>query len=155
MTHRTKEQQAQNFRSLSRKYSDTSILMHEAIAREIGLSGTDHKYLGFIIQNGEMTAGELSRLTGLTTGAVTGLVDRLEKKKLVKRKFDSEDRRKVIIVPNTKNTLKLLNPFFDKLNEKTSKLVNSFSDQEITVLEKYFTSAIDIMNEMIEQLRKQ
>ncbi|WP_437364609.1 MarR family winged helix-turn-helix transcriptional regulator [Olivibacter jilunii] len=129
--------------------------MHEAIAREIGLSGTDHKYLGFIIQNGEMTAGELSRLTGLTTGAVTGLVDRLEKKKLVKRKFDSEDRRKVIIVPNTKNTLKLLNPFFDKLNEKTSKLVNSFSDQEITVLEKYFTSAIDIMNEMIEQLRKQ
>ncbi|MDX3914985.1 MULTISPECIES: MarR family winged helix-turn-helix transcriptional regulator [Olivibacter] len=155
MTDRTKEQQAQNFRSLSRKYSDTSILMHEAIAREIGLSGTDHKYLGFIIQNGEMTAGELSRLTGLTTGAVTGLVDRLEKKKLVKRKFDSEDRRKVIIVPNTKNTLKLLNPFFDKLNEKTSKLVNSFSDQEITVLEKYFTSAIDIMNEMIEQLRKQ
>ncbi|MCL4641134.1 MAG: MarR family transcriptional regulator, partial [Olivibacter sp.] len=106
MTDRTKEQQAQNFRSLSRKYSDTSILMHEAIAREIGLSGTDHKYLGFIIQNGEMTAGELSRLTGLTTGAVTGLVDRLEKKKLVKRKFDSEDRRKVIIVPNTKNTLK-------------------------------------------------
>lgn len=155
MTDRTKEQQAQNFRSLSRKYSDTSILMHEAIAREIGLSGTDHKYLGFIIQNGEMTAGELSRLTGLTTGAVTGLVDRLEKKKLVKRKFDSEDRRKVIIVPNTKNTLKVLNPFFDKLNEKTSKLVNSFSDQEITVLEKYFTSAIDIMNEMIEQLRKQ
>lgn len=153
MIDNSKEQQIQTFRSLSRKYSDTSILMHEAIAREIGLSGTDHKYLGLIMQNGQMTAGELSRLTGLTTGAVTGLVDRLEKKKLIKRQFDKEDRRKVMIVPNTENVFKLLNPIFDKLNEKTMELVNSFSEHEINMLERYFRSAIDIMNEMIEQLR--
>lgn len=153
MIDNSKEQQIQTFRSLSRKYSDTSILMHEAIAREIGLSGTDHKYLGLIMQNGQMTAGELSKLTGLTTGAVTGLVDRLEKKKLIKRQFDKEDRRKVMIVPNTENVFKLLNPIFDKLNEKTKELVNSFSEHEINMLERYFRSAIDIMNEMIEQLR--
>ncbi|MEH6305980.1 MarR family transcriptional regulator [Olivibacter sp. CPCC 100613] len=153
MIDNSKEQQIQTFRSLSRKYSDTSILMHEAIAREIGLSGTDHKYLGLIMQNGQMTAGELSRLTGLTTGAVTGLVDRLERKKLIKRQFDKEDRRKVMIVPNTENVFKLLNPIFDKLNEKTMELVNSFSEHEINMLERYFRSAIDIMNEMIEQLR--
>jgi hypothetical protein len=48
--------------------------LHEAIARKAGRSGTDHKYLGLIIQNGAMTAGELSKLTGLTTGAVTGVI---------------------------------------------------------------------------------
>jgi DNA-binding MarR family transcriptional regulator len=72
-------------RKLSQLYSYTSIQMHEAIARKAGLSGTDHKYLGFLMEKGQMTAGELSNLTGLTTGAVTGLIDRFEKKKLVKR----------------------------------------------------------------------
>src|SRR6187402_1891375 len=95
---------SENFRKISRQYSDSSILMHEAIARKAGLSGTDHKYLGLIIQDGEVTAGELSKMTGLTTGAVTGLIDRLEKKKLVKRQFDQDDRRKVILVPNVQNT---------------------------------------------------
>src|SRR5215207_891724 len=90
-------------RKLSQLYAFTSIQMHEAVARKAGLSGTDHKYLGFLIEKGQMTAGELSTLTGLTTGAVTGLIDRLEKKKLVKRQFAEDDRRKVIIEPNTNN----------------------------------------------------
>lgn len=142
----------QGFRLLSRHYSDTSILMHEAIARKAGLSGTDHKYLGLLIERGAMTAGEFSRLTGLTTGAVTGLVDRLENKNLVKREFDKQDRRKVIIVPRTETTMKLLQPLFSELDKKTTALVMSFSSQELNTLEKYFRSAIQIMEETIEKL---
>ena len=89
-------------RKLSQQYAYTSIQMHEAIGRKAGLSGTDHKYLGFLIQKGQMTAGEFAKLTGLTTGAITGLIDRFEKKKLVKRQFADDDRRKVIIVPDVK-----------------------------------------------------
>jgi DNA-binding MarR family transcriptional regulator len=144
--------QLEAFRAASRKYSDTSILMHEAIARKAGLSGTDHKYLGFLMQNGAMTAGELSRLTGLTTGAVTGVIDRLEKRKLVKREFDRDDRRKVIIVPNTQNALKLLKPLFAELQEKTAKLITSFSEKEIQTIEKYFLSASEVMNEVTDNL---
>src|SRR5215210_5485414 len=83
----------ERIRKLSQLHSYTSIQMHEAIARAAGLSGTDHKYLGFLIERGQMTAGELSNLTRLTTGAVTGLIDRLEKKNLVKRVFAEDDRR--------------------------------------------------------------
>jgi len=139
-------------RALSRRYSDTSILMHEAIARKAGLSGTDHKYLGLLIARGAMTAGEFSKLTALTTGAVTGLVDRLEKKKLVKREFDKHDRRKVIIVPRTENVIKLLQPLFLELDGKTTALVTSFSDRELEVLEKYFRSAVQIMEETLVKL---
>jgi DNA-binding MarR family transcriptional regulator len=142
-----------NFRAISRQYSDTSILMHEAIARKAGLSGTDHKFLGLIIQHGEMTAGELSKITGLTTGAVTGLIDRLENKKLVKRQFDKDDRRKVKIVPNQQNTMKLLEPLFKELQEKTLKLISTLSESEIHTIENYFTSAIKIMNETKETLK--
>ena len=142
----------EHFRMVSRQYSDTSILMHEAIAREAGLTGTDHKFLGFILQKGELTAGELSNLTGLTTGAVTGLIDRLEKKKLVKRHFDKNDRRKVIIVPNQKNTTTLLTPLFKDLQDKTFKLLSSLSENEIETIEKYFIAAINIMKETTESL---
>jgi DNA-binding MarR family transcriptional regulator len=138
----------ENFRAISRKYSDTSLLMHEAIARKAGLSGTDHKYLGLLIEKGQLTAGDLSKLTGLTTGAVTGLIDRLEKKKLAKRQFDKNDRRKVIIVANVGNAMKLLEPIFAELQQKTTALISSFSEKEIAVIESYFLSAIEIMNDV-------
>lgn len=135
------------FRTASRQYSDASIFMHEAIARKAGLTGSDHKYLGLIIQHKELTAGDLSKLTGLTTGAVTGLIDRLEKKKLLKRQFTKDDRRKVIIVPNEENTLKLLQPLFLELQQKTSNLIASFSATEIQAIERYFIEATTIMKD--------
>jgi len=139
-------------RKLSQLYAYTSIQMHEAIGRKAGLSGTDHKYLGFLIQQGQMTAGELSNLTGLTTGAVTGLIDRFEKKKLVKRQFAEGDRRKVIIEPNTKTIMALLVPLYKEFRNKSEKLTASFSNKEIKIIETYFLKAIEIMNETTNKL---
>jgi DNA-binding MarR family transcriptional regulator len=121
--------------------------MHEAVAGKAGLSGTDHKYPGFLMQKGQMTAGELSNLTGLTTGAVTGLIDRFEKKKLVKRQFAKNDRRKVIIEPITENIMALLVPLYKEFRSKSEKLTASFSNKEIKIIETYFFKAIEIMNE--------
>lgn len=139
-------------RKLSQQYAYTSIQMHEAIAREAGLSGTDHKYLGFLMEKGQMTAGELSNLTGLTTGAVTGLIDRFEKKKLVKRQFAKDDRRKVFIEPNTENIMALFVPLYKEFRNKSEKLFASFSNKEIKILETYFSRAIEIMNETTNKL---
>lgn len=142
----------QQIRRLSQQYAYTSIQMHEAVARKAGFSETDHKYLGFFLKEGSMTAGELSHLTGLTTGAVTGLIDRFEKKNLVKRKFSKDDRRKVIIEPNTKNIMDLLAPLYKEFRSKSEKLLASFSDKEVEILETYFLKAIDIMNETTTDL---
>lgn len=142
------------FRTASRQYSDASILMHEAIARKAGLSGTDHKYLGLILQHKSITAGEISKLTGLTTGAVTGLIDRLEKKELLERQFTKDDRRKVIIVPNIENSMSLLAPLFDELQQQTIKLISTFSPDEIQVIERYFVEATAIMKATAEKLNK-
>jgi DNA-binding MarR family transcriptional regulator len=140
-------------RQLSQLYAYTSIQMHEAIAQKAGLSGTDHKYLGFLIEKGQMTAGELSNLTGLTTGAVTGLIDRFEKKKLVKRKLAEDDRRKVIIEPDTETIMALLVPLYKEFRNESEKLIASFSDEEIKIIETYFLKAIEVMNEATQALR--
>jgi DNA-binding MarR family transcriptional regulator len=139
-------------RKLNQQYAYTSIQMHEAIGRKAGLSGTDHKYLGFLIVKGQMTAGELSNLTGLTTGAITGLIDRFEKKNLVKRQFAQGDRRKVIIEPNTENIMALFAPLYKDYRSKSEKLTASFSDNEIKIIEAYFSKSIEIMTETINEL---
>ncbi len=148
------EEFLQQFTAASRQYSDSSIFMHEAIAKKAGLSGTDHKYLGLILKYPSITAGEISKLTGLTTGAVTGLIDRLEKKKLLKRQFSKEDRRKVIIIPNMENSMKLLKPLFDELQQKTLQLIATFPEDELLVIKRYFTEAAIIMQETSDNLNK-
>jgi DNA-binding MarR family transcriptional regulator len=148
------DEQVNQVRKLSQAYAYTSIQMHEAIGRKAGLPGTDHKYLGFLMQKGQMTAGELSNLTGLTTGAVTGLIDRLEKKRLVKRVFAENDRRKVFIEPNTKRIMTLLQPLYKEFRSSTEKLLALFSNKELKTLEAYFLKAIDIMNETTSRVSK-
>lgn len=141
-------------RKLSQLYAYTSIQMHETVARKAGFSGTDHKYLGFFLQKNKLTAGELSELTGLTTGAVTGLIDRFEEKNLVKRQVDKNDRRKVIIVPNAKKIRALLEPFYKEFQEETEKIIASFSNKEGEIIESYLSKALELMNKTNNSFNK-
>lgn len=140
------------FKKTTRKYFETALIMHEAIAKKAGLSGTDHKYLGYLIEHGEMSAGELAKLSGLTTGAITGVIDRLEKSRLVKRKILPTDRRKVIIVPNLERANGMFGPIFKKLQTETDLLISSFTNRELEVVHRYFESAIGIMERMSKDL---
>ncbi len=139
-------------RKLSQQYAYTSIQMHEAVGRRAGLSGTDHKYLGFLIERGAMTAGEWATLTGLTTGAVTGLIDRFEKKKLLKRRLSPDDRRKVMIEPNIPNIMALLEPLYREFRSQSELLIASFPAKERKVIEAYFIKAIALMETTTEHL---
>ena len=139
-------------RKLNQHHAYTSIQMHETIGQQAGLSGTDHKYLGFLLQKGRMTAGELSALTGLTTGAVTGLIDRFEKKKLVKRQFAENDRRKVFIEPDSKKIMAVFEPLYREFRKRSEDLIASFSDREIKTIETFFLKSIEIMTETTNKL---
>ena len=140
-------------RKLSQQYAYSSIQMHETIAKKLGFSSTDHKYLGFFLQRGKLTAGDLAILTGLTTGAITGLIDRFEKKKLVKRAFDATDRRKVVIVPDTKKIMNLFEPFYKPFQQESEKLIATFSNDEIDIIESYLSKALMLTNETINKIK--
>ncbi|HAO07653.1 MAG TPA: MarR family transcriptional regulator [Chryseobacterium sp.] len=135
-------------RRINQLHAYKTIQMHEFIGQKAGFSGTDHKYLSFLIQKGQMTAGELASVSGLTTGAVTGLIDRFEKKNLVKRQFDSSDRRKVYIVPNIQNIMALMEPLYKKYRNRMETLISSFSKNDIKVIESFILASIEIMEEI-------
>ncbi|MCF3110893.1 MarR family transcriptional regulator [Niabella sp. CC-SYL272] len=144
----------ENLSDLGRAISDATILMHEAIARSAGLTGVDHKYLSLILRQGPLTAGELSSLTGLTTGAVTAMIDRLEERKLVSRQLDKTDRRKVLIVANKAKAKKLFEPSNTRLKAEVEKLVSTYSKKEIALIAGYLRASINIMQTFTHELNK-
>lgn len=134
-------------RKAGQQYTFASLQMHETIAKSAGFSATDHKYLGFFLQKGKLTAGEMAELSGLTTGAVTGLIDRFETKKLVKREFDATDRRKVFIVPFKEKIMKLFEPYYKDFQEETEKLIATFSRDERKIIQDFFEKSIKLMKD--------
>lgn len=137
-----------------RRMSTITMIFHQAVAEAAGLSGTDHKYLDLIMENGEMTAGELAERTRLTTGAITGIVDRLEKQNLVKRRRDKDDRRKVFIVPQHENAYKKLAPVFQSLVDGFETFYNQFSDEELLTVEKYLKECSEFFKEKTDELKQ-
>ena len=139
-------------RKVSQQYAYTSLRLHETIARKTGFTGTDHKYLSFLLQRGSLSAGELAVLAGLTTGAITGLIDRFEKKGLVKRTEDEKDRRKVIVIPDTGKIMALMKPLYEPFQKGSEKLLASFSEQELEVIMTYLLKAIKLAEETTKRI---
>src|SRR5690554_5535553 len=117
--------------------STSTVLSNQSIAAEAGMSGADHTYLDILVQSGVITAGKLAELSGLTTGAVTGIIDRLEKQNLVKREQDPQDRRKVLVVLQTEEAMKRLGPLFESLQEDFDHLYDQFTNEELKVIHRY------------------
>lgn len=139
--------------SAGRKMSTYNIFFHQAIAKKAGLTGTDHKYADMLFQKGPMTAGQLAALSGITTGAATGLIDRLEKNGLVKRQGDPTDRRKVLIVPDTEKAMQLLGPIFKELGEEMDFFYKKFTTDELKVILRYLEESADFFAEKTRKLK--
>jgi DNA-binding MarR family transcriptional regulator len=138
--------------SLGKQFSDAVIKMHYAIAKSAGLSGTDHKFLNLLLDDGPMTAGQWATKSGLTTGAITGLIDRLEERHLVRREFDKKDRRKVLIVADRDAVQQLMGDVSRDLQQRMADYFGSLPADEIQVIQRYINSSIAIMTEVTDQL---
>jgi len=116
-----------------RKFSTMNLFFMEAVASKLHLNATDLKCRDLLNYTGPITAGKLATLTNLTTGAITGVIDRLEKAELVERVQDPEDRRRVIIQPIAHRTQEI-RQLFKPLNESVSELFKQYNEKELHVL---------------------
>jgi DNA-binding MarR family transcriptional regulator len=138
---------------LGRELSARTLMFHAAIAERVGLSATEHKALDILSRAGSLTAGQLADLTGLTTGAITGLVDRLEKVGFVRRVKDPNDRRKVVIQPQTETMEREIAPLFESLAHSTEKMLSGYSDRELATIHDFITQSIAILQAETINLR--
>ena len=137
-----------------REMSTETIMFHQTVADVLGLHITDHKCLDLIRQYGAMPAGRLAELTGLTTGAVTGIIDRLEKAGYVRRANDPKDRRRTIIEPvRNKKWERKIEAIFIPFHQRMHKLLSSYSDSELAFLLDVLTKSIELTHEESKKLR--
>ena len=137
-----------------RQMSTETIMFHQAVADRLGLYITDHKCLDLIHYYGAMPAGRIAELTGLTTGAVTGTIDRLERAGYVRRANDPKDRRRTIIEPIRNEKLeKKHKAIFFPLHERMRNLLSSYSDSELSFLLDVLTKTLDQLHQEIMKLR--
>ncbi len=107
--------------------------MHAAMAERLGLSPSDHKALDLLDRHGPMTAGELAGYTGLTSGAITGMADRLERAGHLRRVRDPHDRRRVILERDHGGDAHL-NAAFGPLLQRTEALLNAYNEAALQVI---------------------
>jgi DNA-binding MarR family transcriptional regulator len=133
----------------------SSLFFNEAVADQLGLNSTDHNCLCILRETGPVTAGQLARETSLTTGAVTGVIDRLEAAGLVKREHDTEDRRRIIIRPQMEKVECDVEPVFGCLRDAFAELCSEYSDEEIRLLIDFVRRTQTILRALTKRLRSE
>ncbi len=143
--------------NVTREMAARTVQFQEALAARLGLTPSDHRCLELVdryAQEGPVTAGKLSELTGLTTGAITGVVDRLERAGYVRREKGAEDRRQVnikLVPERVAATADLFEPIFDSFRE----LCADHSAEELDIVWAYMRRVSEIYRVQAERLRGQ
>ncbi|MBD2846640.1 MarR family transcriptional regulator [Paenibacillus sp. IB182496] len=136
----------------SKQLSTETVMFHHAAAARLGLHITDHKCLEFVLSRGKATAGQLAQWSGLTTGAITGVLNRLEKAGYIKRVKDPSDLRVVCAVPLPER-LGALGEIFGPLGAAMGELYGRYSARELEAMLDYMTRARRILQGQAAQLR--
>ena len=112
-------------------------------AEAVGLNPSDLGCLCLLLLHGPSPAGRLAELTNLTTGAVTGVIDRLERAGFAQRVVEPTDRRKVIVVPDEAKVEQELLPRFAQLNRATSpSFYTPYNKDELAAIENFLSRLI-------------
>jgi DNA-binding MarR family transcriptional regulator len=122
-----------------------------AVAARLGVTPTDVECLGIIEASDHVTPGDLARASGLTTGAVTGIVDRLEKAGLARRVRDAADRRKIYVRMTAPGRAKA-RALYGSLGRAADRLAAKYTAAELSLLVRYFDESRDLMLAEIARL---
>lgn len=140
---------------MGREFSDAVIFFHEAVASHLGMSAAEWKCLGLLEQQGPATAGRLRELSGFTSGAITGIVDRLERAGYVRRKPHPHDRRSIIIQPlDIKQVKRRVMPIFQSLGRAMAVLASRYTAPELAAITAFFGETTEALRRETAKLKE-
>ena len=123
-----------------RKFLAAVNLFNQRVAEEFNLNPSDTRLFQILEAAGEVTPTQLAKQTGLTTGGVTAVLDRLESVRLIRREANPRDRRSVL-VRATPEALALLRPIYGKMNEDLEHQLALYNVKNLDVLIRFFAQA--------------
>jgi len=137
-----------------REMAAQTVVTSQIVAGHFGLHTTDLRVLDIIYLRGQITAGDLAKATGLTSGSVTALIDRLSNAGYVERRNDATDRRKVW-VHSRNDSIEPIKDFFMPSQIRMFELWSKFKAAELDVIADFLERTTSLAAECAEDLQRQ
>lgn len=153
MTKSTKIELKKRTLTAVREYGIHLTLFRNAMSEWAGLNVTDMECLRLLFLKGIATPSELARQTGLTSGATTAMLDRLEKAGLIERRPNPEDRRGTLIVP-AESSAERAASWFESARKAQDELVSSYSESELEIIADAFERFTKLWDQEREKIQK-
>lgn len=135
-----------------RRSQSATARFDQAVADAAGLNRTDMACLDVLTREGPQTAGELAQQTGLSTGAMTAALDRLERAGYARRARDAGDRRRVIVEPTT--AVQRLHAYYAEHSAYAEQLGTVLTTDQMELLLWFFTANADFNERSAQQLEQ-
>jgi DNA-binding MarR family transcriptional regulator len=135
-----------------RDYGVNLTLFRNAMSEWAGINTTDMECLRLLFQKGIATPSELARHTGLTSGATTAMLDRLEKAGLIERRPNPDDRRGTLITPAESSAEKVAS-WFELARKAQEELISSYSESELEIIADVFERFAELWNHERERIQ--
>jgi DNA-binding MarR family transcriptional regulator len=152
MTKKRRDELAAEIHGGFQRNSALSVLLSQTIADKVDLAATDLECMSFLQQEGPMTAGRLAELTGLTSGAVTRMIDRLEVRKYVRRRSDPKDRRRVVVELNPAH-VKDFDRFYGPMAGESIALLDQYTDAQLELIAGLLAHMTDFARRHAERIK--
>lgn len=136
----------------AREQAQWAVMFSQAAAERLGLTAPDLRHLNIVAQSGPISAGRLADLSGLTTGAITGVIDRLVKAGFVRREHDTADRRRVIVsvVPAR---MAAVGAVFGSSQRAWVEMSSRYTNDELIFIHDFLVESTRVLQEETARLR--
>jgi len=135
------------------EYAVNLTRFRNAMSERMGFNVTDMECLRLLYLKGIATPSELGRYTGLTSGATTAMLDRLEKAGFIERRPNPDDRRGTLIVPVKAGAEKVAS-WFDSARKAQDELISSYSEKELEIISDVFEQFVKVWDQERQKLEK-
>ncbi|MGZ0147574.1 MarR family winged helix-turn-helix transcriptional regulator [Kribbella sp. WER1] len=118
------------------------VLFNHAISAKVGLGASDSQFMTLLQTYGPLTPRQLTEHTGLTSGTVTGVIDRLEAHGFVSRRPDPADRRKVVVTPSLEAINERLAPLYADQGNRLAGVLATRTVEELETISAFLNDSV-------------
>ncbi|MGW2149729.1 MarR family winged helix-turn-helix transcriptional regulator [Nonomuraea bangladeshensis] len=136
----------------SQRHYAAYVLFNQALADHLRIHSTDLQCVALLdLESGPVSTGEIARLTGLTPGSATRLVDRLERAGLVERRPDPADRRRALVAlaPSARERISAA---WERPGQAFAEVLDRYDDAELDVIADYLRRAAEVGRAQADRL---
>jgi len=116
------------------------VLYNDHVSQQTGISASESQFMHLLALNGSMTPSELATQSGLTSGTVTGVLDRLENLSFIRRDRHPTDRRKVVVVLDEAKVAEAMGQYYIEQGEALARVIDTFTAAELTTVLRFLSA---------------